>query len=337
MLHCPDVFCVDPSRAEKDVSVTSTVRVFAPGRLHMGFLDLNGSLGRRFGSVGLTLEGIGIRLSVQHAQELTVDGPQARRARYFAQDFLDKLGCEGGAHVEIHDAIPEHVGLGSGTQMALAVGVALSELFGRRRSVREIAALHARGQRSGIGVGAFESGGFVVDGGRGTDAAPPPTVMRLDFPDDWRVLLILEDAGSGLHGEQEVAAFQALPPLSEALCAHLCRLLLMQTAPALAERNLDGFGRGITALQRIIGDHFAPAQGGRYASTRVAQALHWFEGAGVTGIGQSSWGPTGFAIVASEAQAQSLVREATTLWPANGGLAFRVLQGRNKGAQVVTT
>ena len=33
------------------------------------------------------------------------------------------------------------------------------------------------------------------------------------------------------------------------------------------------FGPSITEVQRIVGDHFAPAQGGRFASSRVADVL----------------------------------------------------------------
>src|SRR5258708_25991378 len=84
------------------------------------------------------------------------------------------------------------------------------------------------------------------------------------------------------------------------LASHLCRLMLMQALPAMAERDIESFGNAIGELQRITGDYFAPAQGGRFASPAVAEVLAWFESQGIAGIGQSSWGPTGFAIVAGE-------------------------------------
>ena len=34
------------------IATSTTVRVRAPARLHLGFLDMNGALGRRFGSIG---------------------------------------------------------------------------------------------------------------------------------------------------------------------------------------------------------------------------------------------------------------------------------------------
>ncbi|MGH6945016.1 MAG: beta-ribofuranosylaminobenzene 5'-phosphate synthase family protein, partial [Geminicoccaceae bacterium] len=45
------------------------VTVCAPARLHLGFLDLHGGLGRRFGSIGLTLEDIATRLRATPAGE----------------------------------------------------------------------------------------------------------------------------------------------------------------------------------------------------------------------------------------------------------------------------
>jgi beta-RFAP synthase len=309
------------------------ILVRAPARLHMGFLDLSGTLGRRFGSVGLTLEGMGVQVRARRAERVSAKGPQAQRALEYAQVLVARLGLQAGAHLVVEEAVPEHVGLGSGTQLALAVGVALARLYGLELSVREIATLHERGQRSGIGIGAFEAGGFLLDGGRGSGDAPPPTVARVEFPAAWRVLLILDDQVQGLHGEREAEAFRTLPAFPDALAAHLCRLMLMQAIPALLEEDLDTFGRSIAELQRAVGDHFAPAQGGRFSSRRVAQALGWLEAQGVTCVGQSSWGPTGFAIVASEDQARRLVQAGREQDP---GLRFKVLAARNRGGEVHT-
>ena len=60
------------------------VRVHAPGRLHFGFLDLHGGLGRRFGSLGLALDAPAVTLTVRAATALTVTGPEARRAHGYA-------------------------------------------------------------------------------------------------------------------------------------------------------------------------------------------------------------------------------------------------------------
>jgi predicted sugar kinase len=110
--------------------------------------------------------------------------------------------------------------------------------------------------------------------------------------------------------------------------------MLMQALPALAEHDIASFGSAIGELQRITGDYFSPAQGGRFASPAVAEALAWFEGRGIAGVGQSSWGPTGFAIVAGEDRAAELSRKATLRWGDAGPLQFMVCGGRNRGGDV---
>ncbi|HKB81626.1 MAG TPA: beta-ribofuranosylaminobenzene 5'-phosphate synthase family protein [Burkholderiales bacterium] len=311
-----------------------TVSVTAPARLHLGFLDMNGSRGRRFGSVGLTLEGLCVELSIRRAPSFGITGAQSERAEQFAKALRDRFNLPDDFQIILSRTIPEHAGLGSGTQLGVAVGVALARLFRLDLSVREIAVLVQRGQRSGIGAGAFEFGGFLVDGGKGASDDPPPIVSRVEFPADWRVVLVLDPATRGLHGDREIAAFQALPAFPEILASHLCRLMLMQALPAMAERDIDSFGNAVGELQRITGDYFAPAQGGRFASPAVAEVLAWFESQGIAGIGQSSWGPTGFAIVAGEDRAAELARMAQSRWGAAGLLQFMVCGGRNRGAEV---
>ena len=110
--------------------------------------------------------------------------------------------------------------------------------------------------------------------------------------------------------------------------------MLMQALPALAQRDIESFGNAIGELQRITGDYFAPAQGGRFASPAVAEALAWFESQGIAGVGQSSWGPTGFAIVAGDDRAAELVRSAHLRWGDAGPLQFMVCGGRNRGGDV---
>ena len=172
------------------------------------------------------------------------------------------------------------VGLGSGTQLGLALGVGLAHLLGRDEDARAIARLLERGARSGIGLATFLTGGFLVDGGRGAADEPPPIISRLGLPGD---LAAAADAGrewAGLSGEVERAAFQHLPPFPAAAAADLCRLTVMRLLPAVAEADLGAAGLAIGELQRVVGDHFAPAQGARFTSPDVAEVLALDRGPG---------------------------------------------------------
>lgn len=314
-------------------SYSTTVR--APARLHMGFLDLNGSLGRRFGSLGLALEELSTTVTAWADDRVHAEGPQASRAEAFARQALDHMGIDSGARLVVHQAIPDHAGLGSGTQLALAVGVALTRLYGTDACPRDLAGALSRGHRSGIGLGLFERGGFVVDGGRSRQDTPPTVTTHLEFPSQWRLVLVFDPSFSGLHGEAEKQAFADLPEFTESQAGHLCRLALMQAMPALAEQDIDGFGAAISGIQAVVGDHFAPAQGGRFASAKVTRALEWLSGNGAAGVGQSSWGPTGFALVGSETEAHGLARAGRKVF-AQDGLDFLVCRGRNRGADIRT-
>jgi beta-RFAP synthase len=325
---------VDPNQRLALAETGRRVTVTAPARLHMGFVDLSGDLGRRFGGLGLTLAGIHTRLSVWKSPSLSSAGPSSARAGNNAQTLLEGLGLHEGVHIEVMEAIPEHIGLGSGTQMALAVSSAIAHLFNLETDLRTLAGLMRRGVRSGIGLGTFEHGGFVVDGGRGDKTTVPPVLCHLSFPGSWRLFLIFDGTVQGLSGTPEVTAFKDLPPMEPALSAHLSRLVLMQVLPSLAEMDFARFSQGVTAIQDIMGDYFARFQGGRrYTSPLVAEALDWLKTSeNVSGVGQSSWGPTGFAVIESDAQAQRLLSKARERWC--GTLNFLVCKAWNKGAEI---
>lgn len=310
--------------------------VVAPARLHFGFLDPDGTGARRFGSAGLAVDAPVVSLSVERSSQLQVSGPQAQRVLAFFESMRERCGFPALARIEVYEAIPEHAGLGSGTQLALAVGMALSRLHGLNLSVRDVAGMIQRGSRSGIGVGAFESGGFLVDGGRGSGDDVPPVVARIAFPEAWRIVLVFDLAARGLHGPEEAAAFANLPRFPEGAAGRLSRLILLQALPALAECDFESFSQAIGELQRVTGDHFSPAQGGRYASPRVARVLDWLDAQGLRGIGQSSWGPTGFAIVRSQAEADRLIGELRMQGIAAAEVGFKVCAGRNGGGAIET-
>ena len=194
----------------------------------------------------------------------------------------------------------------------------------------EFADVLDRGNRSGVGIAAFTQGGLIVDGGRDETGAPPPVLSRLPWPEPWRIVLILDEAVTGVHGHGESQAFRDLPPFDAGAAAEICRIVLMQVLPAAVLHEPRGFGEGITAIQRRIGDYFAPHQGGRYASPAVAEVLQAIAGQGVPGYGQSSWGPTGFALMPSEQDARTLV--ASLERP--GRLKFVIARGRNEGAAI---
>lgn len=310
-----------------------SVRVSAPARLHLGFLDLNGNLGRRFGSIGLAIDEPVTTLVVERSTRDAATGAEAQRALRALSRLKTALHISSNYRVRVEHAIPAHSGLGSGTQLSLAIGAALSALEELDLSSTQIGQMLNRGARSAIGMAAFERGGFVIDGGKRDASAPPPVVVQTAFPSAWRILLVFDRARLGVHGAQEATAFDNLNPMPETDTGRLCRLTMMQLLPALADCDLASFGSAISEIQTLVGRQFAAAQGGgMWASPAVERLVGKLAEHGAVGIGQSSWGPTGFAFVDSQAAAdrlyQLLYQEAIA-----EGLEISAVKSRNVGAK----
>lgn len=311
------------------------VNVEAPARLHMGFLDLHGGLGRRFGSIGLCLQEIATELSAVPAPTLSAQGPSAELARHDTGKLLAELGMSGGVKITVSRAIPEHSGLGSGTQMAMAVGAAVNRLFGLDLPPRELSLLLHRGRRSGIGIGTFCVGGLIVDGGHSDESGIPPILCQSPVPDTWRFLLVLDKTHHGLSGHDEIEAFQHLPPMEEGVADHICRRVLMQALPGIREGDCHAFGEAVTAIQALNGAYFSASQGGgQFSSPAVAEVVGYLQTHGAAGVGQSSWGPTGFAIYPNETEGHQALRQARELLAGDGSLELKLCRARNHPATV---
>jgi len=322
------------SDAGGGVSHPHRATVTTTARLHFGFLDPSGRGSRPFGSFGLSLDRPRTRLTLKRAESLTVSGPERERAARYLTTIAESCGSDRAYDLSIAEAIPAHAGLGSGTQLALAVGSAFATLEGLRLEPQEIAARLGRGARSGIGIATFAQGGVVLDSGP-RQGALPELINRLPFPTDWRVLLIFDAEASGLAGASEMAAFETLPDFPDSSTDELYRRIADSALAAVARGDFTTFCAQLGYLQASMGEYFAPLQGGPYTSKRVSEALEWLRGQGVTGLGQSSWGPTGFAFAASEHEGQALLDRLRNAIQ-RPGLSFAVAQGRNQGATIET-
>ena len=309
------------------------VQITASARLHLGFLDLAGDLGRRFGSIGLAIDAFETRVHLRQAPGFEVLGEERERGAHLARRVAERLGLDAGKRLVISKAIPAHAGLGSGTQLALAIGAAFRKFAGSPLDAREDARLLERGARSGVGVALFERGGLAVDAGRGPDTDIPPVIACLNFPRNWRILLVLDRRVEGAHGPAETRAFAELPPFPAGAAGEICRRTLMQILAGVAEKDLQAFGEGVASVQEIVGDYFAPAQGGgRFMSAGVGRVVERLKGLGAHGIGQSSWGPTGFAFASDPDHAEFLVRRVGA--DDQSGVDITICNARDHGAEI---
>lgn len=322
------------------------VRIETSARLHLGLLDLNGDLGRLYGSIGVAIERPGLVLQAEQLPagpgetgSLAVAGLEVERVTAYARRFLTRYPLPGALSLQLQAAIPAHVGLGSGTQLALAVGAALAHLGGLALDAPTLSSVLGRGAHSGIGIATFERGGLVVDGGHAGAGAihrAPPVLFQQPFPEAWRFVVAIPAATAGLNGATEQRAFQTMAPAPAAYVEKICRLLVMQLLPALIEQDLAPFGQALTGIQQWVGDSFAAIQGGRFANTLSgALVMHWLS-QGAAGAGQSSWGPTVYALAGSEAEAERLAQTARAFLARDAGGEVFVARAANHGARIVT-
>lgn len=300
----------------------TAVFVEAPARLHFGVLDLRGDLGRRFGGIGAAVPVPSLLLEVARAPTLRAEGPDGERALEFARRFLAHHALAGGAHVRVHRVIPPHAGLGSGTQLGLAVARALAELHSLPTDVTALARAVGRGRRSAIGTWTFALGGFVLEGGRRDDGDHlAPLLAHLPMPAAWRCVIAVPRGVRGLSGEEEMAAFARLPPPERGEVERVAHLVLMQLLPALADADLPCFGAALAEVQRVTGRWFAAVQGGPFAPGESAELVRRLHEWGAAGVGQSSWGPAVYGLAPDAGAARELAaRVRTILGP--GGVVF---------------
>jgi beta-RFAP synthase len=309
------------------------VFVEAPARLHFGVLDLRGARGRWFGGIGAAAPTPTLLVSACRAERLEVGGEDAARAAGYARKVLMHHGVDGGARVLVRRSLPPHAGLGSGTQLALAVARALAELYGFGSDPAALARVLGRADRSAIGTYAFSGGGLVVEGGRRRGSEEiAPLLARLPFPPTWWCVVAVPRADSGISGAAEAAAFEELAPPPERETERVAHLVLMALLPALADGDLRAFGEALSEIQSTTGRWFAPVQGGAFAAGPSEELVRSMAAWGAPGVGQSSWGPAVYGIVDGEAAGRGLaarVRDAL-------GKEGRVYDGpfRDAGARV---
>lgn len=318
------------------------VRVETGGRLHFGFQNLSLAHERLYGSLGLALDAPRLVLECERAERVVADHPDAERYARRVVDLLDLPG----ARVRVSEALPRHVGLGSGTGFALATLAGIARAYGRDSRIRERAPALGRGGRSGVGIAAFEAGGFVLDAGhpttrftaeRPSDGAwtVPAVTARHPIPEAWRFVLVLPDVEPGRSGEQEDASMRSVVErASPSIADEVATICARRVLPAIAEGDLPTFADAVAEVGRLNGAWYADSQGGVYRPP-VGEVVRSLESSSaIDGAGQSSWGPAVYGL--TDRDRAETAREAATeaLEAADVDGDVRIARGRNVGASI---
>ena len=317
----------------------SMIKVVSPSRLHLTLIDLNAELGRVDGGVGITLESPGMEVLATESDTVEISGDSilAIKMRNAAEALLP---AGRGIKLHIKESLPDHVGLGSGTQAALSAAVTVNKMYGLGKSIRELAVAAGRGGTSGIGVAAFENGGIILDGGHkfkdkcafspsaASRMPPGPVLFRRDFP-DWPIVLAIPNT-KGAHDAEEVDIFKKYCPIPIKEVQEICHVILMQMLPALVEEDLESFGKAINHFQ-LTGFKRREVD---LQPRSVLEIMEYMRDNGASGSGISSFGPVVYGIVDSSGEGKKLQKEAQRMLDESLGGEVVLTKAKNRGADI---
>lgn len=311
------------------------VYIKTPARLHFGLIDLNGDFGRLYGGLGVGINRPNVILEAQPSKTMIVKGKKTGLVQEFVNKFKEAYKIKANVAITVEQTIPEHVGLGSGTQLALAVATAMAKLFNVKATTQELALIMGRMQRTCVGTTIFEKGGFVVDGGKDTKNPNclPSLISRQPFPEEWRFMVMVPNVEQGFSNNQETAAFKNVKPMLAEEVGKICRLIMIKLLPALAEKNIETFGEALTQIQNTIGDSFANVQHGRYTHASAAENIEYLQKLGAYGVGQSSWGPALYGLFLKK-DAKKIQQTLQTFLNRKWGGQVFTAKATNRGAYI---
>ena len=316
------------------------VEITTPARLHFALIDLNGSLGRIDGSIGLAINKPCFHIVAERSDGVQIESAQYGARAYGIVERLKESYDFPGVHIKLDSEMPPHSGFGSGTQLALGVAQAVNTLYALQLTTGELALAVGRGGTSGIGITAFEQGGLILDGGHrypdqkssflpsssAGHVAPPPLMLRHPFP-DWPLLIVIPRC-THISGETEINCFKTLCPQPRSSAEQLSHIILLKLLPAIFERDLPAFGEAINLMQTFGWKKVEiDAQGGV-----LQQTLDFLRDNGAIGAGVSSWGPAIFA-VGTDLPALRQKTQAFLKTLPDGGTCF-ITGANNTGARL---
>ncbi|MHA1678637.1 MAG: beta-ribofuranosylaminobenzene 5'-phosphate synthase [Promethearchaeota archaeon] len=329
------------------------IRITTPCRIHLSLIDENGYTGRVDGGIGLLLDRPNVVLEASNnANEFKIE------AHKYYRESIEVINEQASKvfkafnisnknfHFNLKRYYPSHVGLGSKTQLSLAIATSIVKLKQIENvSVEQLTRIVNRGGTSGIGWRGFEQGGFILDGGhdfgkgkeketflpssasRGTN--PALTIFRLPIPDFWRFVLIIPNVKKGAYGDEEISIFQKYAPIDKKEVNEVSHQILMKILPGIIRKNLICFGEGLKRIQNI---GFKKIEI-ELQDPIVKQLLKFFEDYGVKAHGMSSFGPSVIGITESDEEAQDLLKSVKKQLKTIGG-HFYICKPNNCGAKI---
>jgi beta-RFAP synthase len=335
----------EPANTENSFEIT------APARLHFGLLSFGDKSVRQHGGAGVMIDEPALQLTISPSPQLAItaeDFSLINRVRQVIDRIQDRL-----ANFQFEGRNPKfypkfskpfflnvkkfplsHVGLGSGTQLALSIAAAITKFYNIfPTNLEDLVRIAGRAERSSIGSYGFAQGGLIVESGKFAGETLGPIIARISLPESWRVVLIIPNSRPGLSGDEERAAFMNLPVVPHEVTHRLTNELMMNLIPAAKLSDFETFSESVYRYGELAGSCFASVQESSYANEQVARIVTSLRDQGVRGVGQSSWGPLVFAWFENQCATDEFVQRFAD---SNDGkdCDLRIVKPTNQGALV---
>ncbi len=304
-----------------------SVTIQSPARLHFGLLEVCAGQDRLFGGLGAMIEQPSTQLSLKidpssvpnKPWTYTIDAEEPWRSRI--ESVLNRWITANGnpglpsIQIRLENQPRMHAGLGSGTQIACATVSLLSNWSKTKSpiSTESLAKITQRGKRSYVGLAGHRQGGFIVDHGVATLGAERQ-INHFDMPQEWCVVLAKPLSTATISGVVENDYF-GQSQFPNVYRESMWERIQNEIIPALNAGDLAHFGSALYEYGRDAGRVFAKVQGGIYRDQVVASLINWIRAQGVLATGQTSWGPTVYAILGNQADADDLLRQLSLRFP----------------------
>ncbi|MHA2400414.1 MAG: beta-ribofuranosylaminobenzene 5'-phosphate synthase [Promethearchaeota archaeon] len=331
----------------------TSLKITTPCRIHLSLIDENGYTGRVDGGIGLMLD----RPNVVFEASNSADEFQIEVHNYYREsiEVINEIASKvfktfnisnKNFHFKLRRYFPSHVGLGSKTQLSLAIINAITRLKDiNHLTAEQLTQIVKRGGTSGIGWRGFETGGFILDGGHDfgegkeketflpssavSSANPALTISRHNIPENWRFVLVIPNVKKGAYGDEEIGVFQNYAPIPKSEVNEVSHQILMKIIPGIIKNDLNCFGEGLKRIQDI---GFKKIEIDLQHDI-VKNLLHFFEDYGLKAYGMSSFGPSVIGIVESDSEAEELLK-AVQKNQKNGGGHIYICKPNNTGAKI---
>ncbi len=297
------------------------LNIRAPARLHLGFIQ-GSDTAARTGSAAVAISEPELRLRMRKSDEVRVTGAYSDEFFSLAVEFLEEFVPDRGVEILVESSIKRHIGLGSGTRMALSVGMGISRLYDLSLNPYHIAEFFGRGRNSKAGLETLLEGGFAVSADGDSVSLTPP--------ENWVFVVAIPDVKHDFFGEREIRAMEGLDHRADTK-----KDITGSLVNAIKDGDISAVGEALNMLDDVTGERFREVQNGKYTKSLMEKVLSHGKDMGAYGGGQSSWGPAVYFLTLSE-KAEELKRRMRFFLDRNGGGIVYVSEISEKGISIDT-